>query len=64
MRDHVRLTVQPFDGPADAAHIGRVMDQLQSDQMLLFATDFPHWQYDGDRDAAARARRRRCAARS
>jgi hypothetical protein len=24
------------------------MDQLQSDQMLLFATDFPHWQYDGD----------------
>ncbi len=28
--------------------IGRLMDQLQSDQMLLFATDFPHWQYDGD----------------
>jgi predicted TIM-barrel fold metal-dependent hydrolase len=24
------------------------MDQLQSDEMLLFASDFPHWQYDGD----------------
>jgi predicted TIM-barrel fold metal-dependent hydrolase len=24
------------------------MDQLQSDEMLLFATDFPHWHYDGD----------------
>lgn len=48
VRDHVRLTVQPFDGPPGAEHIGRLMDQLQSDAMLLFATDFPHWQYDGD----------------
>ena len=48
MRDHVRLTLHPFDAPPDAAHIGRIMDQLQSDQMLLFATDFPHWQFDGD----------------
>ena len=27
---------------------GQMMDQLQSDDMLLFATDFPHWQFDGD----------------
>jgi predicted TIM-barrel fold metal-dependent hydrolase len=46
-REHVRLTLQPFDAPPDAAHIGRVIDQLQSDQMLLFSTDFPHWQFDG-----------------
>jgi uncharacterized protein len=48
VRDNVRLTSQPFDAPPGGAHIGRVMDQLQSDQMLLFATDFPHWQFDGD----------------
>jgi uncharacterized protein len=48
VRDSVRLTIQPFDGPPAAEHIGRLMDQLQSDAMLLFATDFPHWQYDGD----------------
>jgi predicted TIM-barrel fold metal-dependent hydrolase len=47
-RDHVRLTSQPFDGPPSAAHIGRVLDQLESDDMLLFSTDFPHWQFDGD----------------
>ena len=48
VRDHVRLTIQPFDAPPTAAHIGRIMDQLQSDDMLLFSTDFPHWQFDSD----------------
>jgi predicted TIM-barrel fold metal-dependent hydrolase len=48
VRDHVRLTAQPFDGPPGAQHVGRLMDQLGSDEMLLFATDFPHWQFDGD----------------
>jgi len=42
------LTIQPFDAPPSAAQIGRIMDQLKSDDMLLFSTDFPHWQFDGD----------------
>jgi predicted TIM-barrel fold metal-dependent hydrolase len=48
IRDHVRLTVQPFDGPADPASLNRTIDQLGSDRMLLFSTDYPHWQFDGD----------------
>jgi predicted TIM-barrel fold metal-dependent hydrolase len=48
VREHVRLTTQPFDAPPGAQHIGRLLDQLGSDDMLLFATDFPHWQHDGD----------------
>jgi predicted TIM-barrel fold metal-dependent hydrolase len=48
VRDHVRLTTQPFDAPPGAHNIGRLMDQLGSDAMLLFATDFPHWQFDGE----------------
>ncbi len=47
VREHVRLTAQPFDGPADPAQLSRVLDQLGSDGMLLFATDYPHWQFDG-----------------
>jgi uncharacterized protein len=48
VRDHVRLTVQPFDGPDDPDAIARLIDHLQSDDMLLFSSDYPHWQFDGD----------------
>ena len=46
LREHVRLTTQPFDAPPDAAGFARVLDQLGSDELLCFATDFPHWQAD------------------
>jgi predicted TIM-barrel fold metal-dependent hydrolase len=48
VRDHVRLTIQPFDGPADPDDVARVIDQLRSDDLLLFSSDYPHWQFDGD----------------
>jgi uncharacterized protein len=48
VREHVRLTIQPFDAPPDAADLQRVIEQIGSDDMLLFATDYPHWQFDGD----------------
>ncbi len=47
-RDHVRLTLQPFDGPCEPTAIVRLIEQLQSDEMILFSSDFPHWQFDGD----------------
>jgi predicted TIM-barrel fold metal-dependent hydrolase len=48
VRDRVRLTVQPFDAPSDAGGIARLMDHIGSDEMLLFSTDYPHWQFDGN----------------
>ena len=47
IRDRVRLTIQPFDTPPDDGGIERLMDHIGSDEMLLFATDYPHWQFDG-----------------
>jgi uncharacterized protein len=50
-RRHIRLTAQPLDAPegdeAAAAVLERIVDHLRSDEMLLFATDYPHWQYEG-----------------
>lgn len=47
MRGHVRLTLQPFDGPSDPRLVEMILDQLGSDELLLFSTDYPHWQFDG-----------------
>ena len=48
VRDNFRLTIQPFDGPSDPDDVERIIDHLRSDDMLLFSSDFPHWQFDGD----------------
>jgi predicted TIM-barrel fold metal-dependent hydrolase len=48
VRDHFRLTIAPFDAPADPAVVERAIEHLRSDRMLLYASDFPHWQFDGD----------------
>ena len=46
-RDHIRLTLQPLDAPPTAEQLERIMDHMGSDEMVLFSTDYPHWQFDG-----------------
>jgi predicted TIM-barrel fold metal-dependent hydrolase len=46
VRRHVRLTVQPFDAPG-AAEVETILGHIDCDEMLLYSTDFPHWQFDG-----------------
>jgi uncharacterized protein len=48
VRDQVRLTVQPLDAPEEAGVVQRFLDHLRSEDMLLWASDWPHWQFDGD----------------
>jgi predicted TIM-barrel fold metal-dependent hydrolase len=48
VRDHIRLTIQPFDAPESTDDVERAVDHLRSDDMLLFSSDFPHWQFDGN----------------
>jgi uncharacterized protein len=48
IRDHVRLTLQPFDLPRDPGKLAKVMDHIGSDDMILFSTDYPHWQFDNE----------------
>jgi len=47
VRDRVRLTLQPFDGPPEHVSISRFMEHMSSDELLLFSTDYPHWQFEG-----------------
>jgi uncharacterized protein len=47
IRENVRLTIQPFDAPDTAGKIATVIEEIGSDQVLLFASDYPHWHFDG-----------------
>ena len=46
VRDQFRLTIQPFDAPDNA--VEKAIDHLRCDDILLYSSDFPHWQFDGD----------------
>jgi uncharacterized protein len=47
VRHHLRLTLQPVDPPADPQALERIIDQLGSEDMLMFSTDYPHAHFEG-----------------
>ena len=51
MREHIRLTTQPIDGPPEARYLRQIIEQMDSDEMLMFASDYPHWHYDTPAEA-------------
>ena len=61
-REHIRLTIAPADAPPSFAEVsegrpepgqlGDILEQLGSDEMLLYASDYPHAHGDAGADAA------------
>jgi uncharacterized protein len=47
VKQHVRFTLQPVDIGASPRDLERILEHLDCDEMLLFSTDYPHWQFDG-----------------
>lgn len=42
IRERVRLATTPFDLPANEYSVTEIIEQIGSDEMLLFSSDFPH----------------------
>lgn len=46
IRKHFRIATQPLDAPAVSTQLLEMIDQIESDEMLLFSTDYPHRQFN------------------
>jgi hypothetical protein len=42
MREHFRIAIQPLDGPPNPRHLTQTIDQIGSEDMLIYASDYPH----------------------
>jgi predicted TIM-barrel fold metal-dependent hydrolase len=45
-REHIRLTTQPLEQPRHRAALWPALEDVGADDMLLFASDYPHWDFD------------------
>jgi predicted TIM-barrel fold metal-dependent hydrolase len=45
-RDHVRLTTQPLEQPRDPRALWPALEDIGASDMLMFASDYPHWDFD------------------
>ena len=46
VREHVLLTTQPLEEPDDPRQLAAMLEMFDAGRMLMFSSDFPHW--DGD----------------
>lgn len=44
-KDNMRFTTQPWHD-LEMRHFLQIVDMMGSDKMLLFSTDYPHWDFD------------------
>jgi predicted TIM-barrel fold metal-dependent hydrolase len=45
-REHIRLTTQPLEQPRQRAALWPALEDVGAEDVLLFASDYPHWDFD------------------
>jgi len=46
LREHLWLTTQPMEEPDRPEQLAALLGDLDMDGRLMFATDYPHWDFD------------------
>jgi predicted TIM-barrel fold metal-dependent hydrolase len=44
--DHLRLGTQPLERPDDDRHLLQLFDMMDARHLLMFSSDYPHWDFD------------------
>jgi uncharacterized protein len=47
--EHVRLTTQPIEEPADPRDLAQMLAMMSADRTVMFSSDYPHWDNDDPR---------------
>jgi predicted TIM-barrel fold metal-dependent hydrolase len=55
IRDQVWLDTQPIEEPDDPQDFARIVELGEMEDRLLFATDYPHWDFDSPAQALPRS---------
>ena len=45
------MTLQPIDAPPTATELLHIVGQLDSEDILMFSSDYPHWHFDAAGEA-------------
>jgi len=51
IRDRMRFSLQPLDAPEDPRQVLQIIDELGSEDLLMFSTDYPHWHFSAPEEA-------------
>jgi predicted TIM-barrel fold metal-dependent hydrolase len=43
---HDVVTVEPLERPADDKQLLAMLDMMDAEHILMFASDYPHWDFD------------------
>lgn len=46
VKNHLRMTTQPLERPASDKHLFNLFEAMDAENILMFASDYPHWDFD------------------
>jgi len=52
--DHVRLGTQPLERPDNDRHLLELFEMMDAERVLMFSSDYPHWDFDSPERAFPR----------